>query len=487
MIHRLPRTVRGVPSAVATLIATMALSMASPALAAEAGHGAPHLDGLQLGVLWVIPFAGVLLSIALFPLFAPNVWHHHFGKIAALWALAFIVPFAIRFGWELALYELLHTALLEYIPFVVLLTALFTVAGGVRLAGSLVGTPLANTVGLALGAALASFMGTTGASMLLIRPLLRANENRKDKVHTVVFFIFLVSNVGGSLTPLGDPPLFIGFLKGVSFFWPTVHLFAPMLLVTVALLAIYFVLDTVLHTRDPGKHALVEGVHEKEPIRVEGTVNFLLLGGVVLAVLVGAWQSGVSFSVYHVPVKLESILSMALLIGITFLSLRLTDDKSRKLNGFSWGPMAEVAKLFAAIFLTIIPALAILRAGEAGALGAIIASVNPNGVPSPAMYFWATGALSSFLDNAPTYLIFFNTAGGDPAVLMNELSLTLGAISAGAVFMGANTYIGNAPNFMVKAIAEERGVKMPSFFGYMAWSCGILVPLFVIVTFMFYV
>ena len=457
-------------------------------VAAEVAHaGLPHLDGRLLSAAWVVPFAGILLSIALFPLMAPMVWHHHFGKISAAWALAFLVPFAATFGVDLATYELLHTVLLEYIPFIVLLTALFTVAGGVRLTGSLVGTPMANTVGLALGTVLASLMGTTGASMLLIRPLLRANEHRRHKVHTVVFFIFLVSNVGGSLTPLGDPPLFLGFLKGVDFFWPTVHLLAPMAFLSGLLLAIYFALDLFLHTRDPGKHPLIEGVHEREPIRIEGSVNLLLLVAIVGAVLLsGVWHPGVGITLYHVTVSLETIVSNLLLLGITGLSLALTSKQSRRLNGFSWGPILEVAKLFAAIFLTIIPAIAILKAGTDGALGAIISAVNEGGKPNPAAYFWATGILSSFLDNAPTYLIFFNTAGGDAKVLMSDLSLTLAAISAGAVFMGANSYIGNAPNFMVKAIAEERGVAMPSFFGYMAWSVGILVPLLGLTTLVFF-
>ena len=457
-------------------------------VAAEVAHaGLPHLDGRLLGAVWVVPFAGILLSIALFPLLAPMVWHHHFGKISAAWALAFLVPFAATFGVDLATYELLHTVLLEYIPFIVLLTALFTVAGGVRLTGSLVGTPAANTVGLALGTVLASLMGTTGASMLLIRPLLRANEHRRHKVHTVVFFIFLVSNVGGSLTPLGDPPLFLGFLKGVDFFWPTVHLLAPMAFLSALLLVIYFGLDLVLHTRDPGRHPLIEGVHEREPIRIEGSVNLLLLIAIVGAVLLsGVWHPGTGVTLYHVTVPLETIVSNLLLLGITGLSLALTSKQSRRLNGFSWGPILEVAKLFAAIFLTIIPAIAILRAGTDGALGAIISAVNEGGKPNPAAYFWAAGILSSFLDNAPTYLIFFNTAGGDAKLLMTDLSLTLTAISAGAVFMGANSYIGNAPNFMVKAIAEERGVAMPSFFGYMAWSCGILVPLLGLTTLVFF-
>ncbi len=474
-----------------TVLAVLPTGLLLPggALAAEGGvpHLAPHLDGRLMSVAWGMPFAGILLSIALFPLLAPMVWHHHFGKIAAGWALAFLLPFAAVFGIELAVFELLSTTLLEYIPFIVLLTALFTVAGGVRLTGSLVGTPLANLVMLALGTLLASVMGTTGASMLLIRPLLRANEHRRHKVHTVVFFIFLVSNVGGSLTPLGDPPLFLGFLKGVDFFWSTRHLLAPMAFLSGLLLAIYFIVDLVLHARDPGKHPLIEGVHEREPLRIEGGINLALLAAIVGAVLLsGVWHPGTGIALYHVAVPLETIASQILLIAITILSLKLTDADSRRLNGFGWGPILEVAKLFAAIFLTIIPAIAILKAGTDGALGAVIAAVSQDGKPNPAAYFWAAGILSSFLDNAPTYLIFFNTAGGDAQVLMGDLALTLTAISAGAVFMGANSYIGNAPNFMVKAIAEERGVAMPSFFGYMAWSCGILVPLLGLTTLVFF-
>ncbi|HYG91570.1 MAG TPA: sodium:proton antiporter [Azospirillum sp.] len=467
-----------------TFLAALALPALAFAMEGETA-GVPHLDGRELGPLWVVPFAGVLLSIAILPLAAPLIWHHHFGKIVAAWTFAFLIPFAGRYGLEHTVYELLHTALLEYIPFIVLLTALFTVAGGVRLKGALVGTPLANTLGLGLGTVLASLMGTTGASMLLIRPLLRANDQRRYKVHTVVFFIFLVANIGGSLTPLGDPPLFLGFLKGVDFFWPTVHLLEPMALASAILLAVYFATDWVLYAREGGKAPLTEEF--KEPLGIEGKVNFVLLAAIVGAVLLsGVWHPGGGLTVLGITVPWESIVSQALLLLITWLSLKLTSAESRRMNAFTWGPMVEVAKLFAAIFLTMIPAIAILRAGTEGSLGTIIAAVNQGGQPIPAAYFWATGILSSFLDNAPTYLIFFNTAGGDAAHLMGEYALTLTAISAGAVFMGANSYIGNAPNFMVKAIAEERGVRMPSFFGYMAWSCGILAPLFGLITVVFF-
>ena len=472
------------------LVAGLIISL-SPglAMAAEAvGHGAaPHLDGAELGLLWVVPFAGILLSIALFPLLAPNIWHHHFGKISAFWALSFLVPFALQFGFDLALYEILHTVLLEYIPFIILLLALFTVAGGVRMTGSLRGTPAVNTGLLLLGTLIASWMGTTGAAMLLIRPLLKANDDRRHKVHVVVFFIFLVANIGGSLTPLGDPPLFLGFLKGVDFFWTAQHMLLPMVLLSAILLAIFFAMDSYFYAREPARK---KPVHKKSPekIGIEGGVNILLLGGVVGAVLLsGVWKPGISIEIYHVPVEIQNIARDVLLIAISLLSLKLTDDESRRLNAFSWFPILEVAKLFAGIFLTIIPAIAILRAGADGALGrGRVRRHHPDGQPINYMYFWATGVLSSFLDNAPTYLVFFNTAGGDPQHLMHDVPTTLLAISAGAVFMGANTYIGNAPNFMVKAIAEERGIQMPSFFGYMAWSGLILVPLFGLTTLVFF-
>ncbi len=458
---------------------------AGPALAA--GDGAPHLDGGELGLIWCVPFAGILLSIALFPLLAPNFWHHHFGKVSAFWALAFLLPFLVVFGWELALFEVLHVGLLEYIPFIILLLSLFTVAGGIRLTGRLVGTPVVNTGILLLGTVLASWMGTTGAAMLLIRPIIRANEWRRYKVHTMVFFIFLVANIGGSLTPLGDPPLFLGFLKGVDFFWPTGAMLVPMLVVSVILLVLYYGVDSFLYRRETGGPA-EEDEGGGEALGVTGTVNFLLLAGVVAAVLMsGVWRPGVSFDVFHVTVELQNLCRDLALLAIAWVSWIVTDRANRDANGFSWFPILEVGKLFAGIFLTIVPAIAILRAGTSGALEPVVSLVTgADGQPVEAMYFWLTGILSSFLDNAPTYLVFYNTAGGDAQELMGPLYGTLLAISAGAVFMGANTYIGNAPNFMVRAICEERGIAMPSFFGYMVWSVGILMPIFLLVTLVFF-
>ncbi|OSZ68114.1 sodium:proton antiporter [Hydrogenophaga sp. IBVHS2] len=449
---------------------------------------AADLDGSQLSVLWGVPFAGVLLSIALMPLLAPSFWHHHFGKVAAAWGLAFLVPFALTFGFPAAGAAVVHAALAEYIPFIILLTALFTVAGGIFVRGNLHGSPGLNTGLLATGAVLASFMGTTGASMLLIRPLIRANDNRKHQVHVVVFFIFIVSNAGGALTPLGDPPLFLGFLKGVDFFWTVTHLWGQTLFMVGTLLALFYAIDWFyFHKREEVRP--VDPTPDTTRLGFEGAVNFALLGGVVgLVLLSGLWKSPVVFNIAGTEVGLPGIVRDVGLIVITLVSLRITPKSAHEGNQFGWGPMLEVAKLFAAIFLTIIPVIAMLRAGVDGPFGAIVRAVTrADGSPDPAMYFWATGALSSFLDNAPTYLVFFNTAGGDPAVLMTTLATTLVAVSAGAVFMGANTYIGNAPNLMVKAIAEDRGVKMPSFFGYMLWSCGILLPLFGLMTWIWFV
>ena len=448
---------------------------------------AAEIDGSQLSAWWGIPFAGVLLSIAILPLAAPKLWHRHFGKIAGGWALAFLLPFAAVFGPGAAGSALAHTLVAEYIPFIALLTALFTAAGGIYIRGNLHGSPLTNVSIMAVGSVLASVMGTTGASMLLIRPLIRANDNRKHVAHVVVFFIFTVSNAGGSLTPLGDPPLFLGFLKGVDFFWTLKHIFPETLFLLGSLLAIFFVIDSYWYRRE-GVLPVDPTPDRAERFGLEGAVNFLpLLAVVGLVLMSGVWKPGISFDVFGTPVELQQIVRDGLLVVVTLASLAITPRSVREKNQFSWAPMQEVAKLFIGIFLTMIPVLAMLKSGEQGAFAAVARAVTaPDGQPLPWAYFWFSGVLSSFLDNAPTYLVFFNLAGGDPAVLMTTLATTLAAVSAGSVFMGANTYIGNAPNFMVKAIAEDRGIRMPSFFGYMAWSGAVLVPLFVIITFVWF-
>jgi Na+/H+ antiporter NhaD/arsenite permease-like protein len=320
--------------------------------------------------------------------------------------------------------------------------------------------------------------------MLLIRPVLRANAFRKRKTHTFVFFIFLVSNIGGSLTPLGDPPLYLGFLKGVSFFWTTTHLFWEFLTCAVILLAVYYLLDSWAWAKEK---PVVPDTGAKEPLSIEGWVNLALIGGVVAMVLAqGYWRPG-DIGILGDTIGIERVVGIAVFVAIAWLSMRLTSLELREANGFAWGAILEVAKLFAAIFVTMAPVLAILRAGLEGAAGPLVAlTSDAAGQPVPWVYFWLTGGLSSFLDNAPTYLVFFNLAGGDPNHLMTQGALTLAAISCGAVFMGANSYIGNAPNFMVKAIVEENGERMPSFFGYVGWAVVFLVPLFVLVTFLFF-
>jgi Na+/H+ antiporter NhaD/arsenite permease-like protein len=339
---------------------------------------------------------------------------------------------------------------------------------------------------LVIGAVLASVMGTTGASMLMIRPLIRANDNRKHVVHVIVFFIFIVSNAGGSLTPLGDPPLFLGFLKGVDFFWTIYHIFPETLFLVGSLLALFFAIDTYWYRK--------EGVLPMDPtpdterFGMLGAINFLPLAAVVgLVLMSGTWKPGISYHLLGSDIELQQIVRDGLLVVVTIMSLVITPKGVREANQFSWAPMQEVAKLFIGIFLTMVPVLAMLKAGPAGAFAAVASAVTgADGQALPWAYFWFSGVLSSFLDNAPTYLVFFNMAGGDPQVLMTTLAPILAAISAGSVFMGANSYIGNAPNFMVKAIAEERGVRMPSFFGYMAWSVAVLVPLLIIMTFLFF-
>ncbi len=467
-------------------LASLGFAVAAFTLPAfAAGPESPAIDGQNLGLLWIVPFAGILLSIAVMPLAIPRIWHHHFGKVSAAWALMVIVPFAVIHGVPTAVYEIIHLMLLDYIPFIVLLLALFTVTGGIHIKGNMHGSPSMNTALLAIGTVLAGWMGTTGASMLLIRPVIRANDDRKHKIHVFVFFIFLVSNIGGALTPLGDPPLFLGFLKGVSFFWTTTNLFSEMLVCAIVLLALFYALDSYWYRKE-GR--LKRDPTPETPVRLEGGVNIILLAAIVGVVLAsGTWNPGVHFSVFHVTLELQHVLRDVCLVGICVVSLKLTSRRVRTENSFSWGPMIEVAKLFAGIFITIAPAIAILKVGKDGAMAPLVALVtNPDGQPNDIWYFWLTGILSSFLDNAPTYLVFFNLAGGDANILMGTLASTLAAISCGAVFMGANTYIGNAPNFMVKAVVEESGIRMPSFFGYMAWSCAILVPLFVLLTFLFF-
>jgi Na+/H+ antiporter NhaD/arsenite permease-like protein len=465
----------------ALLLLLSCLAWALPAAAADAAG----IDGSKLGYAWTIPFVGILMSIALFPLFAADFWGRHFDKVALFWTLAFLVPAAVLLGPGAAAHALAHTVLLEYMPFIILLFSLFVVAGGIRIVGNLIGTPNTNTALLAFGAVNASFLGTTGASMILIRPMIRANADRRHNVHVFVFFIILVSNIGGSLTPLGDPPLFLGFLKGVDFLWPMEHLLPATIVSGAYLLAIFWLVDRYMWTKEP-EPPMTSAVPRQ--VRIEGAQNMLYLAGIVGAVLAsGVWETDITIPVFGFELPFNGLTRDAVLIAIAAMSLRTTPQRVRIENAFSWLPIREVAVLFAAIFVTIIPVLAMLQAGRSGGFAPLLDLVTqPDGSPRNWAYFWLTGSLSSYLDNAPTYLVFFNLAGGDPQQLMGPMAQTLMAISAGAVFMGANSYIGNAPNFMVKAICEERGIRMPSFFGYQWWAFLLLFPLFVLLTFMFF-
>lgn len=456
-------------------------------LASSAALAAGDIGGATLSAAWALPFAGMLLSIALGPVLFPHFWELNYGKFAAFWSVLTLAPLMLSRGFDPTFGALLHTGLLDYVPFIILLFALFTIAGGILIMGNLHGTPLTNTVLLAIGAFLASFVGTTGASIIMIRPVLRANDSRRHNVHVVVFFIFLVSNIGGALTPLGDPPLFLGFLRGVDFFWTTTHLAHETAFVFAVVLAVFYVLDVWFYRKEEGMPALKDPTPDRA-IKLYGKINIALLGGVILAILLSAnWKPGIAFEIHGIRLELQNIVRDAILLGLAGLSLKLTPGPVRAGNEFSWGPIKEVAKLFAGIFICMIPVLAMLQAGKAGAFASLVALVSqPDGSPNIAAYFWLTGALSSFLDNAPTYLVFFELAGGDPQKLMNAGALTLAAISSGAVYMGANSYIGNAPNFMVYAIAKDRKVAMPSFFGYMLWSGAVLIPTFVLATFVFF-
>jgi len=472
------------------IVAFKVMPAAPPGYEAELEHIARALP------LWAgLPFAGMLLSIAVFPLLAPGFWHHHYKKVAVAWALVFFGPFFVHAGVFAAI-RLFEVLLVDYVPFLILLWGLYTVSGGIYLRATLVATPALNVSFLMAGLVLASLMGTTGASMLLVRPMLRANHWRKHKAHVFVFFIFLVSNMGGLLTPLGDPPLFLGFIHGVPFFW-TLRLFPEYLFVSGIVLAVFLVLDVRLLRREVERRPTHEPPRRPTSFRVEGAHNFLLLIGILCAVLLsGVWHTpGLAW--FGVHFEYRNVVRDLLIIVIGLVSIASTARAVRDDNAFTWEPMKEVAYLFFGIFVTIIPVLMILKAGAEGSARFLVL-----GVTEPWQYFWMSGMLSSFLDNAPTYLTFMAMAlgqlgidpshvtaaltGGMTGPVPAQFASLLKAVSCGAVMMGANSYIGNAPNFMVLSIAKEHGVKMPSFFGYMLWSGLVLVPAFVLATFVFF-
>jgi Na+/H+ antiporter NhaD/arsenite permease-like protein len=432
------------------------------------------------GLIWGAPFAGVLLCIALMPMIAPRLWHRRMGAAALAWIAALLVPTGLEQGFPRAAAVAWHAILLEYLPFCTLLLALFTVGGGILLRGGPWGAPAGNTLLLAAGTLLAGVLGTTGAAMVLIHPLLRANADRDRKAHLVVFFILLVGNAGGALSPLGDPPLFVGFLRGVPFFWPLLNLHAPLLVVAGLLLAAFYVVDRRLSATDPAAPS-------RESLSVRGWGNVALLGVVTGSVLLtGAWHPG-KVAILGASIGAEQLVGMGLMLAACAASLRTTPPQVRRENLFGWAPMLEIGKLFAAIFITIQPVLQMLHEGASGPLAGVLSlAADPAGHPRPLAYFWLTGVASGFLDNAPTYLAFYELAGGDAQQMTGPLNRTLTALASGAVFFGGLTYIGNAPNLMVRSIASRRGVQMPGFFGYILWSSALLLPVFAVVSALFF-
>lgn len=453
----------------------------------ETHAGATHDIGKDLPLWAMAPFAALLLAIAVFPLAFHHWWEQHANKGIVAGVLSVIVIGYLLTTGAGGRHALTH-AVQEYISFVLLLGALYVISGGIYIRGSLAGTTLSNAVLMLIGAVLASIIGTTGASVVLIRPLLRANKTRRAKAHIVVFFIFVVSNCGGLLTPLGDPPLFMGFTKGVPFEWTAIHLFEEWMFINAALIVAYILYDMVVFDREEKvRHgSQLEEVMKHEPLGIDGALNIVFLLGVVAAIFA------------HGHLKLPFGFLEGMLAGLAVVAYATTPPANRKRNNFSLSPMIEVAVLFAGIFITMAPAIQILNAwgrNERDIFGFTF------GLSHPWQYFWATGLLSGFLDNAPTYVTLAATACGSKGIstegstYLLELLQTeptqasakiMAAISCGAVFMGANTYIGNGPNFMVKAIAEENGVHMPSFFGYMLYSGAVLIPLFVAMTFIFF-
>ena len=451
--------------------------------------GELSFDGQSLSPLWSIPFVGIILSIAVLPLFAPKLWDHHYGKIVFVWTLLFFIPLIITYDMSITANIFTHALIEEYIPFILLLLVLFAASGGIHISGNLVASPKFNVSILAIGTILASVMGTTGAAMLLIRPILSANRNRKHRMHIPIFFIFLVANIGGGLTPLGDPPLFLGFLNGVDFFWTLQHMFFPVLIFSLILLGLFYLIDSYYFKKEN-----ISPSDEKTTVIIVGKQNFLIILGVLVGIIIsGIWIPGISWVLFGVDVHLENVLRDLFFIFLTILSLKITSDKIRKDNNFNWHPIIEVAKIFAGIFLTIVPVITILEAGKNGAFGSVVDITHTSdGEPINVIYFWVTTVLSAFLDNAPTYLVFFKMAGAQAPegvtaadFLMNGIPATLLAISMGTVFTGPLTYIGNAPNFMVKSMAEQEGIKMPSFFGYFFIAIVVLVPIYILLNFIF--
>lgn len=424
---------------------------------------------------WASPFAGLLTTIALGPVLVPRLWHRHYPKVAVFWALAFVVPAFGVLGPAEALGAVLATVLHEFLPFIALLGALFVVAGGIRITGTPYATPAVNTTLLAFGTFLASLIGTTGAALLVIRPLVRANRHRRRATHVFVFFIFLVANIGGALSPLGDPPLLLGYLQGVPFLWPTAHLLLPTLIVAGGLLAVFHAIDR--YVGDGAARDAKPLEPELEKLGLDGRINLFLLSLIIgMVLLQSRWRSDLGIYALGVRWSLSDIVGDAFMIWLAGVSLLVTRPATRRANEFAWGPMIEVAWLFGGIFVTLVPLSSMIGQGLDGPAGPVFARLYSAGAPDNALFFWLSGLLSAVLDSAPAYLVFFGFAGGDARQLVDAAPRTLLAISAGTVYFGALTYVGNAPNFMVRSIVESYGIRMPSFAMYVIWAAVCLLP-----------
>lgn len=433
---------------------------------------------------WALPFVGILLSLSTVPLFAKAFWHNHYGKIILGLSLLFMVPAVLHVGFYLLITDIFHLFVKEYFPFIALVGALFVVTSGIRIKATWIGAPAGNTGILFLGTILSSLIGTTGASMVLIRPILTANAWRKHKAHTVIFFIFLVANIGGALSPMGDAPLFLGFLEGVPFFWPLKNLSGPTFLSVAYLLVIFFGLDFYFFRKEK---SISPHLNARQKITVNGKINLLFLSIIILTLFTTTLlPTERAITLLGTKWLIEDMIRDTIFIVMGILSFKLTRKAVRTHNHFTWEPLFEVAKVFAGIFVTMLPLLSMLKAGASGPLAPFISGLNSQGEPNNNLYFWATGLFSSFLDNAPSYLIFFNMAGGNVSILTSLLNQTLVAISLGSVYMGALTYIGNAPNFMIRSIAEQQGISMPSFFSYVFISLLVLIPLFLGISYIYF-
>ena len=428
-------------------------------------------------ILWAIPFLGIIFSMSFLPLLAPNFCEKYGVLVPFGWTAMYLVCVAFVFGFREVLPATLEPLLNDYVSFIIQIATLYIVAGGIFVDFPNGKGPVFNTMFLFFGSLLAGWIGTTGAAMLLIRPFLRANAGRKYKVHLVFFFIFLVANIGGAATPLGDPPLFIGFLKGVDFFWFIQHLSPILFGTTFVLCLLFFVVDTILFKKETGHF---QTIRDNISFEIKGAKNLFFLALVLFTVIICQFKG--SFEIFGESYNYSSVCRNVILLLIAALSLKFTQKRIREENGFNFAPIREVAEFFIAIFITVAPILSILSKGENGSLAGIFHWIAPGGEFILSKCFWASGLLSSVLDNAPTFLIFFHLASGNAAELMTTKAAILTSFSISTVFMGALTYIGNAPNLMVKSISQHHGIKVPSFLGYMGWSIGILAPIFWVIS-----